>query len=179
MIEKKIVPRGFLKSYILKLLNSGSKHGYAIIKSIENETGWKPSPGGIYTTLHELEKKRLIVRSKEGRRKYYKLTVEGKKFVENFDKSLNEIKDRFQNFVGIMSQILDVKEPELRKMMKSHIKSQKRAMFMLPPSSRKSLIKARNLIFKIAQDKNKHKDLERVLSNTVEKLEKIESGRHD
>ena len=79
MVGKKIVPRGFLKSYILKLLKSGRKHGYDIIKSIENETGWKPSSGGIYTTLHELEKKRLIVKFKEGRRKYYKLTEKGLK----------------------------------------------------------------------------------------------------
>jgi len=173
MVEEKIVPRGFLKSYILKLLRSGSKHGYAIIKSIENETGWKPSPGGIYPTLHDLEKKGLIIKFKDGRRKYYKLTKNGKKFIEKFDKSLNEMKDRFRNFIGIMSQILDVKESELRKMMGSHIKSQRSLIFILSPSLRKSLLKSRELISKIAQDKTKHKKLEKVLKETVKKLERV------
>jgi len=156
MVGEKIVPRGFLKFYILKLLKSGHKHGYAIIKSIENETGWKPSPGGIY-----------------GRRKYYKLTKDGRKFIENFDKSLNEMKDRFRNFVGIMSQILDVKESELRRMMGSHIKSQRSLIFMLSPSLRRPLIKSRKLILKIAQDKTKHKKLEKNLKETIKKLERI------
>jgi len=173
MVEEKIVPRGFLKSYILKLLRSGSKHGYDIIKSIENETGWRPSPGGIYPTLHDLEKKGLIIKFKDGRRKYYKLTKNGKKFIEKFDKSLNEMKDRFRNFIGIMSQILDVKESELRKMMGSHIKSQRSLIFILSPSLRKSLLKSRELISKIAQDKTKHKKLEKVLKETVKKLERV------
>ena len=173
MVEEKIVPRGFLKSYILKLLRACPKHGYDILKTIESETGWRPSSGGIYPLLHELEKQGLIIKFKEGRRKYYKLTKEGKKFVKNYDKSLNEIKERFHNFVGVMSQILDIKELELRRMMESHINSQKRIMFMFSPSSRKSLHKSRKLIFRIAQDKSKHKKLERILKETNKKLEKI------
>jgi len=173
MVGEKIVPRGFLKSYILRLLRSGPKHGYNIIKSIENETGWKPSPGGIYPTLHELEKRGLIIKSKEGRRKYYKLTKDGKKFVEKFDKSLNEMKDRFRNFIGVMSQILDVREYELRRTIEAGITSQRDIIFMLSPSSRKSLLKARKLIFKITQDKAKHKKLENFLKETIEELENL------
>ena len=173
MVGKKIVPRGFLKSYILKLLRSGPKHGYGIIKLIDKETGWKPSPGGIYPPLHELEKQGFVIKFKEGRKKYYKLTEDGKKFIENYDKSLNEIKERFQNFVSVMSQILDMKEPELRGMIESHIKSHKKIMFMLSPSSRRYLYESRKLIFKIAQDKSKHKKLEKILRETVKKLERM------
>ena len=79
MVGEKIVPRGFLKSYILKLLRSGPRHGYDIIKSIGDETGWKPSPGGIYPILHDLEERGLVIKFKDGRRKYYKLTKDGKK----------------------------------------------------------------------------------------------------
>jgi len=173
MVGEKIVPRGFLKSYILKLLKSGRKHGYDIIKSIENETGWKPSAGGIYTTLHDLDESGFVIKFKEGRRKYYKLTKKGEKFIEKFDKSLNEMKGRFRNFVGVMSQILDVKELELRGMIESQIKSQKSLIFMLSPSLRKHLLKSRKLIFKIAKDKTKHKKLKKVLKETLKKLEKI------
>ncbi len=173
MVGEKIVPRGFLKSYVLKLLRSGPKHGYDIIKSIENETGWKPSPGGIYPTLHDLEKKGLVIKFKEGRRKYYELTKEGKIFIEKFDKSLNEMKDRFRDFVGVMSQILDVKESELRRMMESNIRSNRRIIFVLSPSLRKYLFKSRKLIFHIARDETKHKNLERVLKETVKKLERV------
>jgi len=173
MVGEKIVPRGFLKSYILKLLKSGRKHGYDIIKSIQNETGWKPSAGGIYTTLHDLEKGGFVIKFKDGRRKYYKPTKKGKKFIEKFDESLDEMKGRFQNFLGIMSQILDVQESELRGMIESHMKSQRNLIFILSPRLRKSLLKSRKLIFKIAKDKTKHKKLEKVLKETVKKLERI------
>jgi len=172
LVREKIVPRGFLKSYILKLLRSGPKYGYSIIKSIENETGWRPSSGGIYPTLHDLEKRGLIIKFKEGRRKYYKLTKEGKFFIKKFDESLGEVKDRFRSFVDIMSQILDVKESELTRMMEPHIKSS-RNFFLLSPNSRRSLLKFRTLVFKIAKDKSKYKKLERVLKETNKKLKNL------
>ena len=89
------------------------------------------------------------------------------------------MKDRFQNFVGVMGQILDVKEPELRRMVDSHMKSEKKIIFMLSPILRRSLHKSRKLIFEIAQDKSKHKKLERVLREINKKLEKIASGKND
>ena len=179
MVGEKIVPRGFLKSYIIKLLRSSPKHGYDIIKLIESETGWKPSPGGIYPILHDLEKRGLVIKFKEGKRKYYKLTKEGKKLSGDFDRSLDEMKEKFQNFVGVMGQILDIKEPELREMIDSHMKSEKKIMFMLSPTSRRSLHKSRKLIFEIAQDKSKHKKLEEVLREINKKLERIASEKND
>ncbi len=86
---------------------------------------------------------------------------------------MNEIKKRFQKFISVMGQILNIKEPELRRMMESHINSQKRMMFMLSPSSRRFLHKSRKLIFEIARDKSKHKKLERILKETNKKLERI------
>jgi len=55
----KLVPRGMLKFNILKLLKKGPKHGYEIMKLMEEETGWEPSPGALYPTLHQLKKKKL------------------------------------------------------------------------------------------------------------------------
>jgi DNA-binding PadR family transcriptional regulator len=171
-----LAPRGFLTTCILKLLRTGPKHGYDIIKSIESETGWKPSPGAVYPTLHDLKKKGLIEEKKVERRISYKLTTEGKITVEKIEENMKEMKERFHNFISIMGQILGVKEPELRKMMEVHGKKGRDSFLFLPKDIKILMFKTRNLILKIAKDKSKHKEIERILKKTRMELEKIKGG---
>lgn len=71
------------KLYMMMLLNEGPKHGYELIKKVEEKLGKKPSPSQIYPFLRELEKLGYI-RSKgvgERDRHVYFLTAEGRGFV--------------------------------------------------------------------------------------------------
>ena len=171
---KDLAPRGFLTTCILKSLKDEPKHGYELIKSIKEGTGWEPSPGAVYPTLHHLKKQGLIDEEKEGRRISYRLTNEGEAIVEKIEENMKEMKKRLHNFISIMGQILGVKEPELRKMMEIHGRKERDSFLLLPKDIKISMFKTRNLILKIAKDKSKHKEIERILKKTRIELEKIE-----
>ena len=73
-----------LSAAILFALASGASHGYAIIKEIEDLTNGEMSPrtGSMYLALHRLLQDGLIeeadVRGDDERRRYYRLTTEGR-----------------------------------------------------------------------------------------------------
>jgi DNA-binding PadR family transcriptional regulator len=169
-----LVPHGLLITCIFKLLNTGPKHGYEIIKSIKEETGWKPSPGAVYPTLHELKKRGLIEEKKVERRISYKLTAEGKIAAEKIEENMEEMKNKFHNFIETMGQIIGLKESELRRMIEIHEKKVRGSFLLLPEDIRMTMIKISDLITKIVKDKEKHKKLKCLLDDLRTKLEKIE-----
>ena len=73
-----------LSAAILFALASGASHGYAIIKEIEELTNGEMSPrtGSMYLALHRLLEDGLIeeadVRGDDERRRYYRLTTDGR-----------------------------------------------------------------------------------------------------
>lgn len=74
---------------ILVALASGDLHGYGIIKDIEerNGPGAVPSTGALYLALQRMEDGGLVEESTrrpsratdDGRRRYYRLTAEGRR----------------------------------------------------------------------------------------------------
>ncbi len=83
MEELKIT--NMVKFYTLLILSDKDRHGYELIKEIENKLGKKPSPGQIYPFLKLLKKRGLIVVETRGKRekKVYALTHSGRTFVSN------------------------------------------------------------------------------------------------
>lgn len=79
--------------YTLLLLRSGEKHGYRIIKDIENITGDKPTTSHIYPFLEKLTDRGLVDVEEKGSRgkKVYSLTDEGRKLVRDQLESFGEI----------------------------------------------------------------------------------------
>ncbi len=80
------VPKGFLRSRVLKLLNEKPMSGAEIIREMEDTTSlrWKPSPGSVYPLLSWLLDSgytKELSDSEAGVRRY-ELTNEGKKFLE-------------------------------------------------------------------------------------------------
>ncbi len=64
-------PRGDVRSAILLLLAEQPRHGYDLMRAIEERSGgmWSPSPGSIYPTLQALEDEGLITfEAVEGRK---------------------------------------------------------------------------------------------------------------
>ena len=73
--------QGHLKFVILRLLAEKPRHGYEIIKEIEDRFGgmYSPSPGTVYPTLTLLEDLGYAVaRPEEGGKKIYEITDEGR-----------------------------------------------------------------------------------------------------
>jgi DNA-binding PadR family transcriptional regulator len=103
---ERIFDQGDLRLVILKLVSEAPRHGYEIIKAIEERVGgaYSPSPGVIYPTLTLLEElSYLTVETAEGGKKLYRITEEGtrmleekKTLVEAIFQRMEDLQDRFE-----------------------------------------------------------------------------------
>src|SRR3982751_5566566 len=75
---------GDLQLVLLALLNEQPRHGYELIKILEERSGgfYVPSPGVIYPALTYLEETGLADVEAEGTKKLYKITEIGKQKVQ-------------------------------------------------------------------------------------------------
>ncbi|WP_344330581.1 helix-turn-helix transcriptional regulator, partial [Kitasatospora putterlickiae] len=71
---------GRLRLYLLKLLDEAPRHGYEVIRLLEERFQglYAPSAGTVYPRLAKLEQEGLVAHSTEGGRKVYRLTDTGR-----------------------------------------------------------------------------------------------------
>jgi len=97
-----IVPKGFLRFYVLELLAEKPMSGSEIIHEIEAKTEglWKPSPGSIYPLMSWLQDQGYVkeVPAEEAGTKRYMLTDGGKAFLEEQIKARETMRKRFKLF---------------------------------------------------------------------------------
>jgi len=97
------VPKGFLRYYVLKLLNEKPMSGSEIMDEIGKRTKgyWKPSPGSIYPLMAWLQDNGYIKETpeQEAGMKRYILTEQGKEFLEEHLKKRDEIREKFRFFM--------------------------------------------------------------------------------
>lgn len=76
----RVFGHGGLRLVLLRLIADKPRHGYELIKAIEDRLGgtYSPSPGVIYPTLAQLEGAGLVTVSAEGGRKLHTLTDAGR-----------------------------------------------------------------------------------------------------
>jgi DNA-binding PadR family transcriptional regulator len=87
---------GDMKYVILKLLRDKPRHGYEVMKDLEERMHgcYSPSPGTIYPTLQWLEDEGLVVaRDVEGK-KVYEITDTGRAFLDEHKDIVEDIFDR-------------------------------------------------------------------------------------
>ena len=80
----RVFDHGDLRYVLLHLIAEKPRHGYELIKAIEEQFGgaYSPSPGVIYPTLTLLEELGYVrPESAEGTRKLYSITEEGTAFL--------------------------------------------------------------------------------------------------
>jgi len=77
--------KGDLKYVILDLLKDKPRHGYDIIRELEELSYgfYKPSPGVIYPTLQMLEEMGYASSTEQEGKRVYAITEEGLKFLKN------------------------------------------------------------------------------------------------
>ena len=77
---KRMLAQGDLRLVALALIAEQPRHGYEIIKLLEEKTdGWyAPSPGMVYPTLTYLEEAGHVTAQTEGAKKLYTITEEGR-----------------------------------------------------------------------------------------------------
>jgi len=94
--------KGFLKMFILKIIEQKPIHGYDIIHEIEEKThgNWEPSPGSVYPALEFLMSKGYISMEENDRKKVYSITPEGREAVRYIEKRRQEMLQEFNSIFG-------------------------------------------------------------------------------
>jgi DNA-binding PadR family transcriptional regulator len=91
---------GELRLVLLKLIADEPRHGYDLIRAIEELTGgeYAPSPGVIYPTLTLLQDMGLIEEAAgEGPRKPFQVTDEGRKHLEEREEEVEALLERLRD----------------------------------------------------------------------------------
>jgi DNA-binding PadR family transcriptional regulator len=97
---------GDMKFVILRLLKERPRHGYDIIKALEEKMWgcYSPSAGTIYPTLQLLEDQGYVRGVETDGRRVYHITPEGERFLEEHRHLIEEIFERVRetvrDFVG-------------------------------------------------------------------------------
>ncbi|MBM9503603.1 PadR family transcriptional regulator [Actinacidiphila acididurans] len=92
-----VFAHGRLRLYLLKLLDESPRHGYEVIRLLEERFQglYAPSAGTVYPRLAKLEKEGLVTHSTEGGRKVYALTDAGRA----------ELASRAEEMAGLEAEI--------------------------------------------------------------------------
>lgn len=69
--------RGSVKYDILRILWDGPRHGYDIMRTIEEERGYRPSPGSVYPALQMLEEGDFLTGKDVDGKRVYTITDKG------------------------------------------------------------------------------------------------------
>ena len=95
--------QGDLKYVILQLLAEKPRHGYEIIKSLEEKSGgaYAPSAGAVYPTLTLLEDMGFASSSQEeGGKKVYTITESGRQYLAENQSTVDDVFERIGDIGG-------------------------------------------------------------------------------
>ena len=94
--------KGDLKYVILDLLKDKPRHGYEIIKEMEERFHgfYSPSAGSVYPTLQLLEDMGYVKSVEQDGKKVYTITDEGKHFLEEREETIGKIKSQMHDWWG-------------------------------------------------------------------------------
>lgn len=98
----RVFEQGDLKYVILRLLEEKPRHGYEIIKELEDRFGgaYSPSPGTVYPTLTMLEDLGYAKVSEDDKgKKTYEITPEGVAYLQQNSTTVDSIFERIGRFM--------------------------------------------------------------------------------
>ena len=89
----KMIADGDLRLIVLALLSERPRHGYDIIKALEELSSgiYSPSPGVVYPTLTYLEDTGYAEVASEGNKKVYSITESGREHLEKNRELVNSV----------------------------------------------------------------------------------------
>jgi DNA-binding PadR family transcriptional regulator len=105
-----VFSHGRLRLYLLKLLEESPRHGYDVIRLLEDRFMglYAPSPGTIYPRLQRLEAEGLVTQSQEGGRKVYQITDAGREELASRREELAELEADISGSVhGLAREVRD------------------------------------------------------------------------
>jgi DNA-binding PadR family transcriptional regulator len=112
-MSRPVFAHGRLRLYLLKLLDEAPRHGYEVIRLLEERFHglYAPSAGTVYPRLAKLEQEGLVEHSVEGGRKVYRITTAGHAELEARAAELAELEAEIHDSV---SQLADQIREDVR-----------------------------------------------------------------
>lgn len=156
--------QGDLRLVVLALIEQEPRHGYEIIKHIEDMTYgfYAPSPGVIYPTLTYLEEAGYVSAEADGNKKRYAITEEGRKFLDENRSFAATILDR-------LSQLAE----KIREKQERHQRRGGDAGPVLPRSVDAAMLNLREVIArKLEANEAKPGDIVKQLLDIAENMER-------
>jgi DNA-binding PadR family transcriptional regulator len=101
--------QGDLKLVVLRLLDEKPRHGYEIIKALEERSGgrYTPSPGAVYPTLQLLEELGYARAVDEGNgRKIYEITDEGRRHLAEHRSTAEDVFQRVSQAASAGTEVM-------------------------------------------------------------------------
>ncbi len=134
--RERFFERGDLKYVILDLVKEKPRHGYEIIRALEERFGglYAPSPGAVYPTLQMLEDMGYLAATEQEAKKVYSITDEGRKFLDERRNVMDDIRDRMSHWWGsdlrhevqdMMRELADLARPFARRMRRGGLDAEK------------------------------------------------------
>ncbi|MFN8535252.1 MAG: PadR family transcriptional regulator [Dehalococcoidia bacterium] len=98
----RVFEKGDLKYVILDLLKEKPRHGYEIIRALEERFSgfYTPSPGAVYPTLQLLEDLGQATATQQDGKKTYAITDAGRQFLAERENVMEALRDRFRHTWG-------------------------------------------------------------------------------
>ncbi|GAA2346075.1 PadR family transcriptional regulator [Dactylosporangium salmoneum] len=133
-----VFSHGRLRLYLLKLLNEGPRHGYELIRLLENRFHglYAPSAGTIYPRLQRMEADGLITHTAEGGRKVYEITPAGFEELQRRARELESLEADINASLADLSTLADEVEQGVRgsvRDLKRELKEASRQVRSAPP----------------------------------------------
>ncbi|MBF9067544.1 PadR family transcriptional regulator [Streptacidiphilus fuscans] len=112
-MSRPVFAHGRLRLYLLKLLDEAPRHGYEVIRLLEERFHglYAPSAGTVYPRLAKLEQEGLVEHSVEGGRKVYRITDAGRAELASRASELAELEAEIHDSV---SQLADQIREDVR-----------------------------------------------------------------
>lgn len=90
---------GEIRLVILSLLEDGPKHGYQLMKEMQDRSGgiYRASAGTVYPTLQQLEDEGMIASEKQDGRRVYALTEAGRAELARDPEAVHRIWERAES----------------------------------------------------------------------------------
>ena len=103
----RMLASGDLQLIVLELLNEKPRHGYEIIKALEEHSSgvYTPSPGVVYPALTYLEEVGHATAVAEGNKKLYQISDAGKEHLEKNREVVKETLDHLSLFGRKMARV--------------------------------------------------------------------------
>ena len=161
---------GYLKFMVLKLLVKNPLSGYILMKSVQECTGRKPSPGSMYPLLKSLKEKGLLTEKSEGRSKVYMLTVKGREAAANIEQQHEKMVTIMQQNIRLMQSVIGEHDAGPLEIIKRVQKGQAPFGRLTP-----DLIALRDLFLKMADKELTEKQQQQISDAVRETIRKVKS----